>query len=99
MKRHSAAAVSSVRSRLRPPERGEVAEVNGHDSFRCSICGERSETICCYCTHDACANHLCDRCGRCSDCCTCEMRVSSDEAHNHARGEAPPPANGHLGLP
>lgn len=57
--------------------------MNGHDSFKCSICGEPSTSICNYCTLDACGNHLCDRCGRCSDCCTCDMHVHSSEPLNH----------------
>ena len=28
-----------------------------------------------YCTKDTCANHLCERCHRCSDCCLCETPV------------------------
>lgn len=43
-------------------------------SFTCSICGETSLKICVYCTKDACTNHLCERCLRCSDCCQCDMR-------------------------
>jgi len=45
-------------------------------TFVCSICGDASEKICVYCTKDACVNHLCERCHRCSDCCTCEMRAT-----------------------
>jgi hypothetical protein len=41
--------------------------------FRCSICAEPSETICCWCTKDACENHICAKCKRCSDCCDCEI--------------------------
>jgi hypothetical protein len=41
--------------------------------FTCSICAEPSGDICCWCTKDACENHLCTRCGRCSDCCHCEV--------------------------
>jgi transcription elongation factor Elf1 len=44
-------------------------------SFTCSICGEESTRICVRCTKDACANHLCDKCGRCSDCCECEVAL------------------------
>lgn len=43
-------------------------------TFTCSICGEASHKICVYCTKDACGNHLCERCFRCSDCCQCDMR-------------------------
>ena len=49
-------------------------------TFTCSICGETSRDICIYCTKDACGNHLCDRCHRCSDCCACEMPVFTESA-------------------
>ena len=39
--------------------------------FRCHICQEPSEEICVRCTRDACPNHLCEKCKRCSDCCVC----------------------------
>ncbi len=52
-------------------------------SFSCSICGEVSRDICVYCTKDACSNHLCDRCHRCSDCCVCEMQVFTQRANGH----------------
>ena len=42
----------------------------------CSICGEESTRICARCTKDACNNHLCDKCLRCSDCCECEVVLS-----------------------
>jgi hypothetical protein len=44
--------------------------------FNCSICEEESTHICVRCTKDACDNHLCDRCHRCSDCCECEVALS-----------------------
>jgi hypothetical protein len=44
--------------------------------FQCSICGEESTRICVRCTKDACDNHLCDKCRRCSDCCECEVALS-----------------------
>jgi hypothetical protein len=44
--------------------------------FTCSICGEASTRICAWCTKDACDNHLCEKCLRCSDCCECEVRLS-----------------------
>ena len=47
-------------------------------TFTCSICGEASHAICIFCTKDACDNHICQRCRRCSDCCACEMPVTSD---------------------
>jgi hypothetical protein len=45
--------------------------------FACSICGEESTRICVRCTKDACDNHLCEKCLRCSDCCECEVRLSA----------------------
>src|SRR3954469_14639971 len=44
--------------------------------FICSICGEESTRICARCTKDACTNHLCEKCLRCSDCCECEVALS-----------------------
>jgi hypothetical protein len=44
--------------------------------FICSICGEESTRICARCTKDACDNHLCEKCLRCSDCCECEVTLS-----------------------
>jgi hypothetical protein len=41
--------------------------------FSCHICSEASSRICVSCTKDACDNHLCDKCHRCSDCCVCEV--------------------------
>jgi len=49
-------------------------------AFTCSICGEESTRICVRCTKDACDNHLCDKCGRCSDCCECEVRLAEPMA-------------------
>ena len=48
--------------------------------FLCSICEEESTRICVSCTKDACGNHLCDRCGRCSDCCSCGITL---DEHPH----------------
>ena len=45
--------------------------------FTCSICGEESTRICARCTKDACDNHLCEKCLRCSDCCECEVKLSA----------------------
>ncbi len=45
--------------------------------FSCSICGEPSTAICVYCTKDACPNHLCEQCGRCSDCCECHLLLET----------------------
>src|SRR5437764_3947861 len=44
--------------------------------FQCSICGEGSTRICARCTKDACNNHICEKCLRCSDCCECEVSLS-----------------------
>ncbi len=44
--------------------------------FQCSICAEESTRICARCTKDACNNHLCEKCLRCSDCCECEVTLS-----------------------
>lgn len=55
--------------------------------FQCSICGEESTRICARCTKDACDNHLCEKCLRCSDCCECEVALaetSHDNAQLHA---------------
>ncbi len=52
--------------------------------FTCSICGEESTRICARCTKDACDNHLCEKCLRCSDCCECEV-VLSEHAHEPVR--------------
>jgi len=48
--------------------------------FTCSICGEQSTRICVRCTKDACNNHLCEKCLRCSDCCECEVTLD-DTGH------------------
>jgi len=49
-----------------------VVEPQPEPKFRCYICEEPSETICRNCTRDTCENHLCEKCGQCSDCCECE---------------------------
>jgi len=50
--------------------------------FSCSICEQESTRICAFCTKDSCDNHLCVRCGCCSDCCECDLPL--DEAtHLH----------------
>jgi hypothetical protein len=61
--------------------------MTGNDLFQCSICREPSGSICTYCTHDACGNHLCDRCGRCSDCCSCETHLNKAEDEFHGHGQ------------
>ena len=53
-------------------------------TFQCSICGEESTHICARCTKDACDNHLCEKCLRCSDCCECEITLA-DTNHTSAR--------------
>lgn len=52
--------------------------------FVCSICEQESTRICAFCTKDACDNHLCERCGCCSDCCECEVPLEEAAAHPHA---------------
>lgn len=49
--------------------------------FACSICEEESTRICVNCTKDTCGNHLCDKCGCCSDCCDCEVKLDTSEPH------------------
>jgi hypothetical protein len=48
--------------------------------FICSICEEESTRICVRCTKDACNNHLCEKCFRCSDCCECEVTLSEPDS-------------------
>jgi hypothetical protein len=57
--------------------------------FTCSICGETSQEICVYCTKDTCANHMCERCHRCSDCCICESPIIREEKVAEAPVEEP----------
>jgi len=52
--------------------------------YTCSICAEESMRICVRCTKDACNNHICEKCLRCSDCCECEVILSAP-AHEPAR--------------
>lgn len=58
--------------------------------FMCSICGEESTRICARCTKDACNNHLCEKCLRCSDCCECEIALSENN-HTVVRAAKPEP--------
>ncbi|HEY3823689.1 MAG TPA: hypothetical protein VGL82_03980 [Bryobacteraceae bacterium] len=51
-------------------------------SFVCSICEEQSTRICVRCTKDTCSNHLCEKCGACSDCCDCEIRLDDSGPHD-----------------
>jgi len=59
--------------------------------FSCSICEQESTRICAFCTKDACAMHLCERCGSCSDCCECDVPLDQPEGthvevrHEHQR--------------
>jgi hypothetical protein len=46
--------------------------------FVCSICEEESTRICVRCTKDTCSNHLCEKCGACSDCCDCEIQLDEE---------------------
>jgi len=48
-------------------------------TFVCSICEEQSTRICVRCTKDTCSNHLCEKCGACSDCCDCEIRLEQTD--------------------
>lgn len=59
--------------------------------FACSICNEPSGEICHWCTKDACANHLCARCQRCSDCCSCDVPLDDHAEESHS-GNGHPPA-------
>jgi hypothetical protein len=55
-------------------------------TFACSICGDPATEICVYCTKDACGNHLCAKCHRCSDCCECSVALDEPGPAEH---EAP----------
>jgi hypothetical protein len=60
--------------------------------FLCSICEQESLRICVRCTKDTCSNHLCERCGACSDCCDCEVRLDPHEiaaVHEEMRNFGP----------
>lgn len=63
--------------------------------FACSICEQESTKICAFCTKDACDNHLCERCGFCSDCCECEVPLDEVSLHPQAEeaGAAQPEAS------
>lgn len=60
--------------------------------FTCSICGEESTRICARCTKDACDNHLCEKCLRCSDCCECEVALAEPTTYRVVHPGAPKPA-------
>ena len=53
-------------------------------AFNCTICEQESTRICVACTKDTCANHLCLKCGRCSDCCGCEVSLNEASPQQHA---------------
>ena len=55
--------------------------------FVCSICEEESTRICVTCTKDTCSNHLCEKCGACSDCCDCELHL---DVHDYEVGPDEP---------
>jgi hypothetical protein len=71
--------------------------------FFCSICEEESTRICVRCTKDTCGNHLCEKCGCCSDCCDCEVALDHHDerpimardallaADSHESGTQPEP--------
>jgi hypothetical protein len=60
-------------------------------TFTCTICGDGSREICLACTKDTCPNHLCDRCHRCSDCCTCEFPLSKSGGREPTQPDVAPP--------
>ena len=59
-------------------------------TFHCTICGEESTRICVWCTRDNCVNHLCEKCGRCSDCCECQVPLE-ETVRETARTHIPHP--------
>jgi hypothetical protein len=65
-------------------------------TFHCTICEQESTRICVRCTKDTCSNHLCEKCGCCSDCCDCELRLDSDERDRGDHPETDLPRNGVL---
>lgn len=58
-------------------------------NFQCNICDEASTRICVSCTKDTCRNHLCEKCGSCSDCCACEVRLEEHLEAQAAPAEPP----------
>ena len=60
-------------------------------SFVCSICEEQSTRICVRCTKDTCSNHLCEKCGACSDCCDCEIHLDFHEDEGPHEPDEPHP--------
>jgi L-lactate utilization protein LutB len=59
-------------------------------TFHCTICGQESTRICVWCTRDNCVNHLCEKCGRCSDCCECQVPLE-ETVRETARTHIPHP--------
>ena len=57
--------------------------MNGQRAFSCSICGDPSTQICVWCAKDACPNHICRKCLRCSDCCECEVPLDEPLPQDH----------------
>ena len=67
--------------------------MNPSTQFLCCICSDPSTRICLYCTKDACDNHLCEKCGRCSDCCACEVHLDETPQESGLSARTPA-ANG-----
>ena len=59
--------------------------------FQCSICDEPSTRICVRCTKDACDNHICEKCLKCSDCCECEVALNATPRIAHTIHTPPAP--------
>jgi hypothetical protein len=57
--------------------------MNEQRTFSCSICGDPSAQVCVWCTKDACPNHICSKCLRCSDCCECEVPLEEPPTPDH----------------
>ena len=76
-----------------PADREEQEKMIAATTFTCTICGRSSQDICVYCTKDTCANHMCERCHRCSDCCVCDspvirgMEAEEETPHEVAENE------------
>jgi hypothetical protein len=54
--------------------------------YACSICLEGSHLLCAWCAKDACDDHYCTRCHRCSDCCQCGVPLEAT-AEGETAGE------------
>ena len=70
---HSGDSAATIRRTTDIQLRGK--EVIQTMPFVCSICGEPAARICARCTKDACDNHICEKCLRCSDCCECDLAL------------------------